>query len=154
MVASGNLLVAACSSGATAPPYRWRKGAMDGGGYCNAIATDPLSPGHAAAAGDVWGEFATRTGGALWYPTMIGATSIGDIYGRAVAYSRRTPGLRYYGIGVLKDVNPKQGYLGAVAPGSMTLQTRNDDIGFSTLPARRRRPRPAARRRDADRGRR
>ncbi len=132
MVASGNLLAAACSSAASTPPYRWRKGAMDGGGYCNAMATDPLTPGHAAAAGDVWGEFATKTSGALWYPTMIGATSIGDIYGRAVAYSRRTPGLRYYGIGVLKDVNPKQGYLGAVAPGSMTLQTRNDDIGFST----------------------
>ena len=90
---------------------------MDGGGYCNAIATDPLSAGHAAAAGDVWGEFVTQTGGALWSPTMIGATSIGDIYGRAVAYSQREPGLRYFGIGVLKDADPKQGYLGAVKAG-------------------------------------
>ena len=105
---------------------------MDGGGYCNAMATDPLNAGHAAAAGDVWGEFVTQTGGALWAPTMIGATSIGDIYGRAVAYSEREPGLRYFGIGVLKDANPKQGYLGAVKAGSMTLQRRNDDIGFSS----------------------
>src|SRR5438132_532231 len=80
---------------ATRPSYTCSTGAMDGGGYCNAMATDPLSPGCAAAAGDVWGEFATRTGGDLWYPTMTGATSIGAIYGRAVAYSRKTPGLRY-----------------------------------------------------------
>ena len=129
---SVSLLAAACSYALTRPPYHWRKGAMDGGGYCNAIATDPLNAGHAAAAGDVWGEFVTETGGALWAPTMIGATSIGDIYGRAVAYSEREPGLRYFGIGVLKDVSPKQGYLGAVKAGSMTLQRRNDDIGFSS----------------------
>jgi hypothetical protein len=129
---SVSFLAAACSYALTRPPYHWRKGAMDGGGYCNAIAADPLRPGHAAAAGDVWGEFVTETGGALWAPTMIGATSIGDIYGRAVAYSEREPGLRYFGIGVLKDAYPKQGYLGAVKAGSMTLQRRNDDIGFSS----------------------
>ena len=92
MLGTVNMLAAACSGAATRPPYHWHKGAMDGGGYCNAIATDPLQPGHAAAAGDVWGEFATDTAGALWYPTMIGATSTGSIYGRAVAYSTRVPG--------------------------------------------------------------
>jgi len=80
----------------------------------------------------VWGEFATTNGGALWFPTMTGATSIGAIYGRAVAYSRKTPGLRYFGIGVLKDRDPFQGYLGAVRPHSLTLERRNEHIGFST----------------------
>lgn len=132
MIGSVNMLAAACSSASSRPPYQWRKGAMDGGGYCNAMATDPLNPGHAAAAGDVWGEFATSTGGDLWVPTMTGATSIGAIYGRAVAYSRKTPGLRYYGIGVLKDRDPAQGYLGAVGPRSLTLERRNEHVGFST----------------------
>jgi hypothetical protein len=132
MVGSVNMLAAACSSASSRPPYQWRKGAMDGGGYCNAMAADPLNPGHAAAAGDVWGEFATTNGGALWFPTMTGATSIGAIYGRAVAYSRKTPGLRYFGIGVLKDRDPFQGYLGAVGPHSLTLERRNEHIGFST----------------------
>jgi len=118
MVAQTNLLAGVVVHAATRPSYTWSKGAMDGGGYCNAMAADPLNPGCAAAAGDVWGEFATRTGGDLWYPTMTGATSIGAIYGRAVAYSRKTPGLRYFGIGVLKNAS-NQGYLGAVAPGSL-----------------------------------
>ncbi len=131
MVAQTNLLAAALAHAAPRPSYAWRKGAMDGGGYCNAMATDPLQPGHAAAAGDVWGEFATRTGGDLWYPTMTGATSIGAIYGRAVAYSRKTPGLRYFGIGVLKDAWA-QGYLGVVGPNSLTLERRNPSVGFST----------------------
>ena len=132
MLGSFNMLAAACGNAATRRPYHWHKGAMDGGGYCNAMATDPLQPGHAAAAGDVWGEFATQTAGALWYPTMIGATSIGAIYGRAVAYSTRVPGLRYFGIGVLKNSDPGQGYLGAVAPKSLRLQRRNESISFST----------------------
>ncbi len=132
MVGSVNMLAAACSRAATRPPYHWRKGAMDGGGYCNAIATDSMRPGRAAAAGDVWGEFTTDTGGALWFPTMIGATSIGAIYGRAVAFSQRTPGLRYFGIGVLEDRDPGQGYLGAVSPGSMHLERRSEAIAFST----------------------
>ena len=131
MVAQTNLLAGAVVHAATRPSYTWSKGAMDGGGYCNAMATDPLNPGCAAAAGDVWGEFATRTGGDLWYPTMTGATSIGAIYGRAVAYSRKTPGLRYFGIGVLKNAS-NQGYLGAVAPGSLKLERRNTSVGFST----------------------
>lgn len=114
------------------PRYRWRKGAMDGGGYCNAIASDPRRPGHLAAAGDVWGEFATASAGALWYPTMIGATSIGEIYGRAVAYSEQHPGVRYFGIGVLRDGDPRHGYLAAVAPGSRRLERRNTDITFSS----------------------
>jgi hypothetical protein len=117
---------------AAAPRYHWRKGAMDGGGYCNAMATDPLQPGRAAAAGDVWGEFATDSGGALWYPTMTGATSIGAIYGRAAAFSKCTPGLRYFGIGVLDTTQTSQGYLAAVSPGSLTLECRNDDISFSS----------------------
>src|SRR5947199_6019430 len=132
MVAQTNLLAGAVVHAATRPSYTWSKGAMDGGGYCNAMATDPLNPGCAAAAGDVWGEFATRTGGNLWYPTMTGATSIGAIYGRAVAYSRKAPGLRYFGIGVLKDRDPSQGYLGAVGPHSLTLERRNEHVGFST----------------------
>jgi hypothetical protein len=132
MVGSVNMLAAACSSAAARPPYQWRKGAMDGGGYCNAMATDPLQPGQAAAAGDVWGEFATSTGGDLWFPTMTGATSIGAIYGRAVAYSKKTPGLRYFGIGVLRDTDPTQGYLGAVGPHSLTLERRNEQVGFSS----------------------
>ena len=54
-----------------------------------------------------------------WYPTMTGATSIGDIYGRAVAFSlRKVPGLRYYGIGVLKNAGSREhGYLGVVGAG-------------------------------------
>jgi len=131
MVAQTNLLAGAVMHAATRPSYSWSKGAMDGGGYCNAMATDPLNPGCAAAAGDVWGEFATRTGGDLWYPTMTGATSVGAIYGRAVAYSRKTPGLRYFGIGVLKNAS-NQGYLGAVASGSLKLERRNTSVGFST----------------------
>src|SRR6185312_11908326 len=88
--------------GAPAPPrYRWRKGAMDGGGYCNAMAADPHGAGNAAAAGDIWGEYATANGGAFWYPTMTGATAVDEIYGRAVVYSQLHPGLRYSGIGLL-----------------------------------------------------
>jgi hypothetical protein len=117
---------------AAAPRYHWRKGAMDGGGYCNAMATDPLHAGRAAAAGDVWGEFATNSAGALWYPTMTGATSIGAIYGRAVAFSKSVPGQRYFGIGVLDTGQTSQGYLGAVAPGSLVLECRNKAMTFST----------------------
>jgi hypothetical protein len=131
IVAETNMLAGMVAHAATRPRYTWSKGAMDGGGFCNAMATDPLQPGHAAAAGDVWGEFATRNGGDMWHPTMTGATSIGAIYGRAVAYSRKTPGLRYFGIGVLK-VASNQGYLGAVGPNSLTLERRNTKIGFST----------------------
>ena len=132
LLGSVDLLAAACGQAATRPRYHWHKGAMDGGGYCNAMATDPLRPGHAAAAGDVWGEFVTQTGGAVWYPTMIGATSIGAIYGRAVAYSTRVPGLRYFGIGVLESTDPGQGYLGVVSPRSLRLERRNEAISFST----------------------
>jgi hypothetical protein len=105
---------------------------MGGGGYCNAIGADPLRPGNVAAAGDVWGESATESGGALWYPTMTGATSIADIYGRAVAYSKRHPGLRFFGIGVLRNRDPHQGYLAAVMPGSLRLERRNKGITFSS----------------------
>ena len=63
---------------------------------------------------------------------MIGATSIGAIYGRAVAYSTRVPGLRYFGIGVLESTDPGQGYLGVVSPRSLRLQRRNEAISFST----------------------
>ncbi len=127
-----NMLAAACGRAAARPHYHWHKGAMAGGGYCNAMATDPLRSGHAAAAGDVWGEFATDTAGALWFPTMIGATSIGAIYGRAAAYSKRVPGLRYFGIGVLESLDPGQGYLGAVGPRSLRLQRRSERISFSS----------------------
>lgn len=128
----GSVLPAACGGAPSAPRYRWRKGAMGGGGYCNAIAADPLRPGNVAAAGDVWGEYATANGGAYWYPTMSGATSIGEIYGRAVAYSRRHPGLRYIGIGVLSDPDPRHGYLAAVLPGALRLERRNGGITFSS----------------------
>ena len=123
-------LLSAVVAAQAAPRYIWAKGAMDGGGYCNAIAADPLQAGRAAVAGDVWGEFATDSAGDYWYPTMTGAASIGDIYGRAVAFSRKVPGLRYYGIGVLK--NADNGYLGAVAPGSLRLERRNIHINFAT----------------------
>jgi hypothetical protein len=129
----GSVAVSGCG-GAPAPArYRWRKGAMDGGGYCNAIATDPHRPGEASAAGDIWGEYATGNGGAYWYPTMTGATAIDEIYGRAVAYSEQHPGLRYFGIGVLRDRDAHHhGYLGAVAPGSLRLERRNQAITFSS----------------------
>jgi len=130
---TGVAVLPGCGGGGRTPPrYGWRKGAMGGGGYCNAIATDPRGHGRAAAAGDIWGEFATESGGALWYPTMIGATSIGEIYGRAVAYSDQHPGLRYFGIGVLRDRNARNGYLGAVRPGSLQLERRNAGITFSS----------------------
>ena len=106
---------------------------MDGGGYCNAMATDPHRAGNAAAAGDIWGEYATANGGGLWYPTMTGATAVDDIYGRAVAYSAQHPGLRYFGIGVLRVRDAHHhGYLGAVAPGSLRLERRNREITFSS----------------------
>jgi hypothetical protein len=125
-------LLSAVVAAQAAPRYIWAKGAMDGGGYCNAIAADPLQAGRAAVAGDVWGEFATDSSGDNWYPTMTGAASIGDIYGRAVAFSRKVPGLRYYGIGVLKNAGSHNGYLGAVAPGSLRLERRNTHVNFST----------------------
>jgi len=129
----GSAAVSGCGSAPAPPRYRWRKGAMDGGGYCNAMATDPHGAGSAAAAGDIWGEYATANAGALWYPTMTGATAIDEIYGRAVAYSERHPGLRYYGIGVLRDRDAHgHGYLGAVAPGSLRLERRNQGITFSS----------------------
>jgi hypothetical protein len=131
MCTSVRVLSAAVAAQA-APRYTWSKGAMDGGGYCNAIAADPLQTGRAAAAGDVWGEFATDAAGDYWYPTMTGAASIGDIYGRAVAFSRKVPGLRYYGIGVQKNAGSHDGYLGVVAPGSLRLERRNTRVNFST----------------------
>lgn len=148
-----NMLAAACGRAAARPHYHWHKGAMAGGGYCNAMATDPLRSGHAAAAGDVWGEFATDTAGALWFPTMIGATSIGAIYGRAAAYSKRVPGLRYFGIGVLESLDPGQGYLGAVwtAVAAAPAPKREDLV--LEQPARRERPPSAAGGRKPDRGR-
>jgi hypothetical protein len=129
---AGTAVLPGCGGGRTAPRYGWRKGAMGGGGYCNAMATDPHGSGRAAAAGDVWGEYATESAGALWYPTMAGATSIGEIYGRAVAYSERHPGVRYFGVGVLSDDDPRHGYLGVVEPGSLRLERRNDGITFSS----------------------
>jgi hypothetical protein len=63
---------------------------------------------------------------------MIGATSTGSIYGRAVAYSTRVPGTRYFGVGVLRCSGAGQGYLGAVSSKSLRLQRRNEDISFST----------------------
>ena len=129
----GSAVASGCGGGSAQPRYRWRKGAMDGGGYCNAMATDPHGAGNAAAAGDIWGEYATANAGGLWYPTMTGATAVDEIYGRAVAYSERHPGLRYYAIGVLRDRDARgHGYLGAVAPGSLRLEPRNRRITFSS----------------------
>src|SRR5689334_15543053 len=106
---------------------------MDGGGYCNAMATDPHGAGSAAAAGDIWGEYATANAGALGYPGMTGATATDEIYGRAVAYSERHPGLRCSGVGVRRDRDTHgHGYLGAVAPGSLRLERRNQGLTFST----------------------
>ena len=62
----GSAVVSGCGGGSAQPRYRWRKGAMDGGGYCNAMATDPHGAGDAAAAGDIWGEYATANSDGLW----------------------------------------------------------------------------------------
>jgi hypothetical protein len=91
------------------------------------IATDPHAPGAAAAGGDVWGEHTTTAYGDCWLPRMTGASGIGAVYARAVAYSRKTPGLVYVGIGTLKGGG---GYFGAV--NGWNLEKRSRAVGFGT----------------------
>ena len=112
---------------ASTTTYSWCKGATDGGGFCNVIATDPHTPGGAVAGGDVWGEHTTNCYGSTWVPRMIGATGIGDIYARAAAFSLKTPGLAYVGIGTLKGGG---GYFGAV--NGWNLEKRSRSVGFGT----------------------
>ena len=47
----GSAAVTGCGGAPAQPRYRWRKGAMAGGGYCNAMATDPHGGGNAAERG-------------------------------------------------------------------------------------------------------
>jgi hypothetical protein len=112
---------------ASGTTYSWNKGANAGGGFANVGAVDPLQEGRAAAGGDVWGTHTTVNGGAVWTPRMWGAEGIGDIYTRAMAFSRKTPGTVYVGIGTLKGGG---GYFGVID--GWQLERRNSRFGFGT----------------------
>jgi hypothetical protein len=98
--------------------YKWQLGAQAGGGYGNAIAAHPTTPGKATLMGDTWGFSDTVSGGEEWIPRQQACKGRGDVYGRSVAYSRKIPGLRYLGIGGLKVANPSSsGYFGTLGDG-------------------------------------
>src|SRR3954453_23737846 len=106
--------------------YTWSK-VIDNGGRGNAICADPGQAGRVLGMGDVWGPHETLDGANSWLPRMEGASGIGSIYGRACAYSIKTPGLAYVGIGTLKGGG---GYFGVV--NGWKLQLRSKAAGFGT----------------------
>jgi len=114
--------------------YSWRKGGQSGGGYCNAIATDPYTSS-VIACGDVWGFARSDDAGRSWYPTNEGQTP-GAPYGRCAAFSQKHPGRAYVGVGTLKYQNPSGGgYLGMIDPalGSPYMLARaNTTISFTS----------------------
>lgn len=116
----------ASNASTTASTYTWSK-VIDNGGRGNAICADPLHSGRMLGMGDVWGPHETLDGANSWLPRMEGASGIGSIYGRACAYSVKTPGLVYVGIGTLKGSG---GYFGVV--NGWKLQVRSRAAGFGT----------------------
>lgn len=117
--------------------YTWRKGGQSGGGYCNAIARDPLTVGSAVACGDVWAFAATRDSGNTWYPTNLGQTP-GQPYGRCAVFSQKHAGRCYVGVGTLKYANPVGGgYLGvidwATSGSSYRLDRANTNVSFTSF---------------------
>jgi hypothetical protein len=84
---------------------------IDGGGRANAICADPSEAGRMMGMGDVWGPHETLDQANTWLPRFEGESGIGNIYGRACAYSVKYPGIAYVGIGTLKGGG---GYFGVV----------------------------------------
>jgi hypothetical protein len=121
-----SLLIAGASFASSPPAYTWQK-VIDNGGRANAICADPLQSGRLMGMGDVWGPHETLDGADSWLPRMEGAGGIGQIYGRACAYSLKNPGLVYVGIGTLKGGG---GYFGVV--NGWKLQMRSRTAAFGT----------------------
>lgn len=115
--------------------YSWRKGGQSGGGYCNAIATDPRHAGVAVACGDVWGFAATVDGGDNWFPTNLGEAPSRP-YGRCAVFSEKYPGRCYVGVGTLKYQNGHGGgFLGMINPLTDTpysLTRVNTTVSFTS----------------------
>ncbi len=126
LVALAACLPAASHASASNTTYTWSK-VIDNGGRGNAICASPSQAGRMLGMGDVWGPHETLDGAHSWLPRMEGASGIGSIYGRACAYSIKTPGLAYVGIGTLKGGG---GYFGVV--NGWKLQVRSKAAGFGT----------------------
>jgi hypothetical protein len=122
------------ATAATAGTYTWNAAGYDGGGRGNAVAIDPNNPGHAGIAGDVWGTRLTANQGALWTPNMWGLNGIGDDYGRAVAFSKKNPGVSYWGMGTLSGYTSGgyTGFFGTSQPGGLQMTKTNTTIGFAS----------------------
>ena len=92
------------SASATTPTYSWLK-VIDGGGRPNATAADPHNPGRFMLMGDVWGPHETVDGCQTFVPVGAPGNGLGQLYGRAAAYSLKNPGVCYIGTGNLKTAN-------------------------------------------------
>jgi hypothetical protein len=114
---------------AAAPAYHWYKAAIDGGGFTNVVAVDPLKAGHLMVAGDDWGEYDSSDAGATWTPRMGGATGPKDIWGKGIAYSLKYPGTAYVCTGQLGTLS---GGFAAVTSGSYMLDMRSRTYNCGT----------------------
>ncbi|MGN6377358.1 MAG: FlgD immunoglobulin-like domain containing protein [Gaiellales bacterium] len=111
--------ISTASAATSTPSYTWQK-VIDNGGRANAICADPNDAGRMMGMGDVWGPHETLDQANTWLPRFQGASGIGDIYGRACAYSLKYPGQAYVGIGTLKGGG---GYFGVINGWKLTRQS-------------------------------
>jgi hypothetical protein len=116
---------ATTSSASSTPTYTWQK-MIDNGGRANAICADPNDAGRMMGMGDVWGPHETLDEANTWLPRFQGANGIGDIYGRACAYSIKYPGTAYVGIGTLKG---NGGYFGMINGWKLVKQSTAAQFG-------------------------
>jgi hypothetical protein len=116
--------------------YTWNLAGYDGGGRGNAVAMDPNNSGSAALGGDVWGPHTTMNQGNLWTPRMSGLNGIGDVYVRAVAFSKKHPGTTYWGVGTLTGLGGSyNGFFGSETKGSFTMTKMSTTVGFASSQA-------------------
>jgi hypothetical protein len=130
--------ISTAQAAASAPSYTWQK-VIDNGGRGNAICSDPNNAGHMMGMGDVWGPHETLDQGNTWLPRLQGANGIGDVYGRACAYSIKYPGTAYVGIGTLKGSG---GYFGVVNGWKLIKQSKAAGFGTGLTSAAGVTPRP------------
>ena len=117
--------ISTAQAATASPSYTWQK-VIDNGGRANAICADPNDAGRMMGMGDVWGPHETLNQGDSWLPRFQGAQGIGNIYGRACAYSVKYPGTAYVGIGTLKGGG---GYFGVINGWKLVKQSTAAQFG-------------------------
>lgn len=92
------LAMPASPAAGTASSYAFRPSGLEGGGFQNAVAFDPFTPGIVLAGGDVSGISRSTDGGRSWTPANLGIP-VAMFHVATIVFSTTTPGLVYAGVG-------------------------------------------------------